>query len=106
MKSNLTLIAILAPLLLLGSACVTAKVYQLDRQTVLEDEAAGEWPEFDQEIINKTQASGPTPFATVAESSRKERRLFNVLNGELVSTPAPAQAAGKPQASPAQGKSR
>lgn len=58
------------------------KIVKVDQQTVMEDEAAGEWPEFEKQIIQKSQSSTPTPFPTVAASARKQR-LFNVLNGEL-----------------------
>jgi hypothetical protein len=62
-------------------AC-SPKVYLVDRQTVLEDEAAGEWPDFEKELIHKAKATGPTPFAKVNNGAKKER-LYHVLNGEL-----------------------
>ena len=79
--------------LLAGSGC-SPKFYKVDQQTVMEDEAAGEWPEFEKEILNQTQSGTPTPFPSVAVSSRKGR-LFSVLNGELVSEE------GKPGEAPA-----
>jgi hypothetical protein len=60
------------------------KFYIVDRQTVLEDEAAGEWPQFEKEIVAKSSAQGPTAFQKPDETEKK-RRLFNVLNGEMVS---------------------
>lgn len=76
------------------SSCATIKIYMVDRQTVLEDEAAGEWPDFEKEILQKSEASGATPFPVVAENSSRSR-LFNVLNGELASTQAPVNAPAK-----------
>jgi len=67
----------------LFGACVP-KVYVIDRQTVLEDEAAGEWPEFERELLKKSKAHGPTPFSKVPTSKNRER-LYNVLNGSLAS---------------------
>ena len=88
-------------LALVTSSSCAIKIYLVDRQTVLEDEAAGEWPEFEKEILRKTESSSPTPFPVVAQSSRKAR-MFNVLNGELASgdkpahsVPPPAEPAGK-----------
>jgi hypothetical protein len=72
------LAGLVAALALMGAAC-SIKVYRVDQQTVLEDEAAGEWPEFEKEILGKTQASTPTPFPTIGVSERKAR-LYNVLN--------------------------
>ena len=69
------------------SACAP-KIYLKDRHTVMEDEAAGEWPDFEKELIEKTQAASPAPLQKV-ELSAKKRRLYNVLNAELVSQERP-----------------
>lgn len=79
------LLSVGLPLAVLALGACSPKIYLADRQTVLEDEAAGEWPDFDQDVLRKTQAQSPTPFPTTAVSARRAR-LFNVLNGELVST--------------------
>lgn len=69
------------------------KIYVIDRQTILEEEAAGEWPQFEKDLITKSRAEGPTPFSKVPVNASRAR-LYNVLNGELVSeAPAPAKAA-------------
>jgi hypothetical protein len=54
-----------------------------DRHTVLEDEAAGEWPDFNRDAASHLEQAGPTPFAKVDDNAKK-KRLYNVLNGELV----------------------
>jgi hypothetical protein len=59
------------------------KIYLIDRQTVLEEEAAGEWPEFEKEWLEKSKSQGPTPFPK-AEMNARDRRHYHVLNGELV----------------------
>jgi len=99
-------LALLMFTVLCCSSCATIKIYQIDRQTVLEDEAAGEWPEFEKEILQKSEASTPTPFPVVAENSSRAR-LFNVLNGELTSSaaaPAQSKSSQAAPAAPAQGK--
>ena len=87
-------LALLSLVMLSCSSCAI-KVFLVDRQTVLEDEAAGEWPEFEKEILQKSEASCPTPFPVVAENSSKSR-LFNVLNSELTEK----TASSKPVSSP------
>ena len=69
-----------ATLLLIACA---PKIYIIDRQTVLEQEAAGEWPQFEKEIVAKSLADGPTPFPKVPVTTA-QKRLYEVLNGELV----------------------
>lgn len=63
-------------------AACAPKIYVIDRQTVLEQEAAGEWPEFEKELTEKSVVSGPVPFSKTPASAER-RRLYNVLNGEL-----------------------
>ena len=67
-------------------AC-TPKLYVVDRQTVLEEEAAGRWPQFEKELLEKSKAQGPTPFSKTPVTARRAR-LYNVLNGPLPSTTA------------------
>lgn len=81
--NRLNLVFCLALLWILGAAC-SPKVYLVDRQTVLEDEAAGEWPDFEKELLDKSKAPGPTPFSKT-ENSAQKNRLFQVLNGEMTS---------------------
>ena len=62
------------------------KIYVIDRQSVFEQESAGEWPQFESELTKKSVATGPEPFAKVP-LTQKKARLFRVLNGELVAQP-------------------
>ncbi len=65
------------------SACVP-KIYVIDRQTVLESEAAGEWPMFEKDVLGLSKAPGPTALSHTPASAGRQR-LYNVLNGELAS---------------------
>lgn len=76
------LAAVSAVLLTLTSGCIP-KIYVIDRQTVLEDEAAGEWPQFEHKLAPQTQEKTPTAFEKVRETQRKHRQL-RVLNGAVV----------------------
>jgi hypothetical protein len=64
-------------------AACAPKVYVIDRQTVLEQESAGEWPEFEKDLYAKTPQSTATPL-TSTKVSAAHARLYNVLDGELV----------------------
>lgn len=70
--------------LLLATAC-SPKIYVIDRQTVLEQEAAGQWPQFEKDLVNRLKAQGPTPLQQVPINAQRAR-LYNVLNGELTSS--------------------
>jgi hypothetical protein len=84
-RKMLICLGLVAPLVFF-EAC-TAKVYVIDRHTVMEDEAAGVWPEFDREISDKAKEPGPTAFQK-ADVNTKQKRLYNVLNGEMTTSPA------------------
>lgn len=91
MKKLFLLCAFLSPLIF--SAC-TAKIYIIDRHTIMEDEAAGDWPEFEKDLMEKSKAKGPTPFQTAAVNEKK-KRLYNVLNGEMAERREPTPKTGK-----------
>ena len=66
------------------SACVSVEGPTLvDRHTVMEQEAAGEWPKLEQEFYDKAVRSGPVPLPRDADSKRKQR-VYRILNGDLV----------------------
>jgi len=73
--------------LLVGlSACVSLPdVYLIDRHTVMEEEASGEWPELEARFRQQAVKSGPTNLAEEPLEQRKER-AFRVLNGEFTKT--------------------
>jgi len=65
------------------SACVTLPdVYLVDRHTVMESEASGEWPELEQRFKKQSLSKGPVNLAK-EPSERRRDRAFNMLNGEF-----------------------
>lgn len=85
-----------AALLWIGAAACAPKIYVVDRQTVLEQEAAGDWPEFDKELIAKSLSRGPAPLGKTAPSPQ-QRRLYNVPNGDLLKGSSPVESATAPK---------
>jgi hypothetical protein len=71
---------LLLALLCFGSSCVP-DVYLLDRQTVLEVEAAGDWPELDEEIFQTTRRMGPVSFRGDPENPEKQK-LIRLADGD------------------------
>lgn len=73
--------------LLIGlSGCVSLPdVYLIDRHTVMEEEASGEWPQLESRFRQQAVKSGPTNLADEPLKQRKER-AFQVLNGEFTKT--------------------
>jgi len=75
------IVSVLAVLSL--SACVTLPdVYLVDRHTVMESEASGEWPELEQRFKKQSLSKGPVNLAK-EPSERRRDRAFNMLNGEF-----------------------
>lgn len=58
------------------SACIP-DVYLIDRQTVLELEASGEWQELDQKYQTQTLSQGPIPMSETRDRV-SERRMFSM----------------------------
>ncbi len=67
------------------SICSCApKVYIIDRQTVLQEQAAGEWPEFEKTLLPKIKHKKTVKFSKSSEAeNKKDQRLYRVLNGEM-----------------------
>lgn len=73
-------VAWVLPLLMFGGCSLkpSVDVVLIDRQTVMESEAAGEWPQVEKRLrLNK----GPIPLRDVNDSAR-QNEAFRVLNGE------------------------
>ena len=77
-------LALLTTPLLLTAGCIP-KIYVIDRQTVLENEAAGEWPQFEKKLLPATQQKTPTALEKTQETKSKHRQL-RILNGTVVGT--------------------
>ena len=64
-------------------AC-SPKVYIIDRQTLLYEQAAGEWPEFEKSLLPKVIHKSPVRFSqSPANENEKTQRLYRVLQGEI-----------------------
>lgn len=60
------------------------KVYIIDRQTLLYEQAAGEWPEFEKSLLPKVIHKNPVRFSqSPANENEKSQRLYRVLQGEI-----------------------
>lgn len=57
------------------------KFYLVDRQTVLEDEAAGGWPDFEALVYEISKKHSVTDFPNVPLNARKAM-LYHTPNGE------------------------
>lgn len=69
------------------NSCVP-DIYLVDRHTVMEMEASGEWPEFDKIFYSQVKTAGPVGFPKEPETKRK-KRVKNMLNGEFIYTETP-----------------
>ncbi len=87
LKSTLLFVSVMSILV----AC-SPKVYLIDNQTVLEEEAAGAWPQFEKQILDKAKAKGPAPVSQIPPDKHRQR-LYNVMNGEMPVTSATSTAA-------------
>lgn len=87
MKTSFSILILLASLLLTGCSSwvnsLVPDVYLVDRHTIMEADAAGEWPELEQRLRDQPQA-GPQPFAGVDEGLDQSAG-FRILNGEFTS---------------------
>ncbi len=64
------------------SAC-SAKLVVVDRQTIIEQESAAQWPDFEKQVQKKLEKRGPSFFAK-EKDSKKKQKLLNLLNSEFV----------------------
>jgi len=65
------------------SACVSIPdVYLVDRHTVMESEASGEWPELEQRFKKQSISKGPVNLKKEPNKRRRDT-AFNMLNGEF-----------------------
>jgi len=81
MRINYKRILLILSILFISGCSLTPSVniVLIDRHTVMESEAAGDWPQMENNLhLNK----GPIPLADVNESQR-ENRALQVLNGEF-----------------------
>lgn len=79
-------LAITLSTLILPGCITLPDVYLIDRQTVMEAEASGEWPQLEERFRKQVPAKGPVDLAKEPSQKRRDR-AFRVLNSEF-----PAQA--------------
>ena len=76
------------------SACgIVPPVYLVDRHTVMELEASGDWPELEKRLYKQSLNMGPVSLASDPVAQRRERAL-RLLNGEYTTTETAAPPAG------------
>lgn len=63
-------------------ACVP-DLYLIDRQTVLELEASGQWPELDRKYKEMAVRSGPAPLESTRDTV-ESRRIFSMTHDDKV----------------------
>lgn len=75
----------LASLLFTGCSGLVNKlvpdVYLVDRQTLMEADAAGEWPELEERLIQQAVKNASEPYAGLNEQL-DEQAEFRALNAE------------------------
>ncbi len=67
---------------LMVSACVP-DIYLIDRQTVLELEASGQWPELDQKYKDAALKPGPSALEKTRDSV-ESRQIFSMTHDDKV----------------------
>jgi hypothetical protein len=72
---------------LLSTGCLP-DVYLIDRQTVLELEASGEWEELDQAYHKQALNPGPQPLETTS-SPVEQRQIFSMTHSDHEKKPEP-----------------
>lgn len=79
MRSKLLGLAILPLVSLVG--CLP-NVYLIDRPTLMEEEAAGHWPDLSESFEKKQAKTTPVPL-TPQQVKRKNDRVMQTLAGEF-----------------------
>lgn len=79
MRAKTKLLTVFAGIL--GFVACTPNLYFIDRHTVMEVEASGEWPSLDEDVFKTTKKKGVTYFEKSQDTKRKQK-IFNTLDGE------------------------
>lgn len=75
----------IAPLTLLALAACAPKVYVIERTTVLEEEAAGQWPDLETRWKKANVKTAPQAVKT-EEASAQQKRLTRSLEPDSLVT--------------------
>lgn len=70
-----TLFLLLLPLTM--TACAPS-IYVLDRPTILQEEASGNWVDYEKQLLSKSMEKGAS---FLPEGQRKEKRAYLFLEG-------------------------
>ena len=68
--------------LVMSSTSCSPSLYFIDRHTVMEEEAAGEWLDLEQELLQNSKRPGATPLEKSTDQ-KKRQRVLSVLSGEF-----------------------
>lgn len=79
-RSRILAVALVAGFALAAAACAP-RVYLVDRQTVLEIEAAGDWPELDRRFHAASRHAGPVTLETTADRN-ENRQLYRMTHSD------------------------
>ncbi len=86
MKSSYALFLSLAAAIGLLTGACAPKVYVLDRQTVLEEEASAEWPELEARFLQLSLNKEPAAFVDLQQTQWK-KKVIGVLRNEIGEEP-------------------
>ena len=79
-KISLAKKIILPATIVLQTSC-SPSLYLIDRQTVLELEASGDWKELDENLQKQEMAAGPIPTEKTREKVER-RQVFNMTHAD------------------------
>lgn len=68
--------------LTLGACVNLPDIYLIDRHSVMEAEASGDWPQLEKRFQTQGVSAGPVNYAKETSGKRRQR-AFRVLNGEF-----------------------
>jgi hypothetical protein len=86
MKNHIFVLAVLS-LAIISTACAP-KFYVYERPTIMEEQASGEFPVIEKNMLSKTEAKGPmmtskNKIAEIIDENQKKKKTYRILNGEF-----------------------
>ncbi|MBF0314049.1 MAG: hypothetical protein HQK50_03315 [Oligoflexia bacterium] len=82
-KWSMVIFALAALAILVAVTSCAPTIYFVDRQTLMESEAAADWPEFEASAESRLLHKGPSTLAPQKESM-KGKKFNRLLNGDLM----------------------
>lgn len=68
--------------MLISGCAIVPPVYVIDRQTLMEQEASGDWPDFEESLLKDLRKPSVSMLGSEGKQEG-ERKLYNVLNQDL-----------------------